>query len=195
LGKPVCISDSIVWDFLLDPSLKGGLEIQWLTFIGSCCLLQQLMFKHGLPLRGGISYGEYYIEGNCLAGRPVVEAFDLCNKIQLVGCGLTLQAEKELPRSRVGGIDAFGAVLTNYAVPLKGMKPQHMKLLNWAFPGGSLLEPLGENFREQIIEAFLSHGKQIPTEVYEKVNNTEAFFRHCRDAKSAWDKENPPPAK
>lgn len=195
LGKPVIISDSIVWDFSFDPSLRGGVEIQWITFLTACSLFQQLMFKQWLPVRGAISYGEYYISGSCFAGKPVIEAYALCSKINLVGCGMTLRAEKELPRGKVGGIDAFAGLLTDYLTPLNGLPAQYMKLLNWGFPGGFLLEPLGDDIRDKIVESFLGHGKQIPIETYAKVNNTEAFLRHCQGAKKEWDRLNPPPDK
>ena len=80
----------------------------------------------------------------------------------------------------------------NYPAPLKGSKPQNMKLLNWAFPGGTLLEPFGEDIRSRIIETFSRHGKQISSEVYDKVNNTEALLKHCKAAKQAWDTQNVP---
>jgi hypothetical protein len=192
MGKPVIISDSIVWDFSFNPSLRGGIQVQWVLFIGACCYLQRLMFDHGLPLRGAISYGEYYIEKGCFAGKPVVEAYDIGSKLDLVGCGLTLQAERELPRGPVGEVDAFAGLVINYPAPLKGSKPQNMKLLNWAFPGGTLLEPFGEDIRSRIIETFSRHGKQISSEVYDKVNNTEALLKHCKAAKQAWDTQNVP---
>jgi hypothetical protein len=193
MGKPVIISDSIVLDFSIDPSLEGGIQVQWLVFIEACCYLQRQMFDKGLPLRGAISYGEYYIREGCFVGKPVVEAYDVGNKLDLVGCGLTLQAEKELPQGLVGGYDAFAGLLTNYGAPLKGCKPQNMKLLNWAFPGGTLLEPFGEDIRSRVIEAFLKHEKEISSDVYDKVNNTEALLMHCKAAKQTWDAQNPPP--
>jgi hypothetical protein len=121
-----------------------------------------------------------------------VEAYDVGNKLDLVGCGLTLQAEKELPQGLVGGIDAFAGLMTDYAAPLKGLQPQNMKVLNWAFPGGNLLEPFGGDIRSRIIEACSKHGKQISSEVYAKVNNTEALLKHCKAAKQAWDAQNLP---
>jgi hypothetical protein len=193
MSKPVIISDSIVWGFSFNPSLIERIQVQWLVFIEACCYLQRQMFDQGLPLRGAISYGEYFIEEGCLAGKPVVEAHDVGNKLDLVGCALTLQAEKELPQRLDCGIDAFAGLVTDYAAPLKSFKPQNMKLLNWAFPGGTLLEPFGEDIRSRIIEACSKHGKQISSDVYPKVNNTEALLKHCKAAKQAWDAQNPAP--
>jgi hypothetical protein len=193
IGKPVVISDSIVWDISFKPSLKEGKYPQWLLFIGGCCHLQRLMFDQGLPLRGAISYGEYYIEKGCFAGKPVVDAHGVSSKLDLVGCGLTLQAEKELPAGDFGGIDALGGLLETYTTPLKGCKAPNMKLLNWAFPGGTLLKPFGDDIRGRVVESFSRYGKPIPIEVYDKVTNTEAFLKGCKAAKQVWDMENPPP--
>jgi hypothetical protein len=190
IGKPVIVSDSIVWDFAFNRALRGGVETQWLAFIGGCCCLMRQMFDHGLPLRGAISYGEYYIEEGCFAGRPVVDAYDACSNLDLVGCGLTLQAERELPKGLVGGMDAIGGLMTGYAAPLKGSQAENMKLLNWAFPGGTLLQPFGECIRSRIVEAFAKHKKGIRTEVWGKVNNTEAFLLHCKALKQTWDAHN-----
>ena len=55
-----------------------------------------------------------------------------------------------------------------------------------------MLEPFGEGIRGRIIEAFSKHEKHISTEVYDKVSNTEAFLKHCKAAKQAWDAQNPP---
>ena len=139
--------------------------------------------------------GEYYIKDNCFAGKPAVEAYDLCHRLELSGCGLTVQAERKLPTMPVGdGIDAFSPVLTTYPTPLKGIKkPQDLKMLNWAFPGGTLLEPFGNEIRQRLTDSFGAHGKEIPVEVYEKLSNTEAFLKHCKKDQEAFNKKCPGP--
>lgn len=44
------------------------------SFILKSCLLLRLAFEAGIPLRGAISYGEYYIHDRCFLGDPIIEA-------------------------------------------------------------------------------------------------------------------------
>ena len=119
-GKPVIFSDSIVWSCAVKPSLQNGIEIQWLYFLMFCCFFQRTMFDAGMPVRGAISFGEYFIVENCFAGRPIIEAHDLCEKLDLVTCAITPEAEKIRPKGPVGGTDAFGGALVEYPTPIKG---------------------------------------------------------------------------
>lgn len=195
LGKPILFSDSIVWACAVKTALQGGVEIQWLYFLLICCFFQRAMFEKGMPVRGAISFGEYFIVENCFAGRPIVEAHDLCEKLDLVSCAITPEAEKVRPKKRVGGIDAFGGTLVEYPTPVKGTdKPQVLALLNWAFTGGTFLEPFGNDIRFRIVEAFTKHNKPIQGSVHAKVANTEAFLHYCKLVCERWNQENPGPA-
>jgi hypothetical protein len=192
LARPVVFLDSIVWAYTFNPQLKGGIEIQWLYFILLCCLFQRRMFDEGMPIRGAISFGEYFIAENCFAGTPIVEAHDLSEQLQLVGGAITLKAEQVRPKGPVGGIDAFSGVLVKYPTPLKSAeKLQTHALLNWAFPGGRFLNPFGDRIRFRVIEAFTKHQKPIPSSAQAKVTNTEAFLHYCKNACDRWNRENP----
>lgn len=46
------------------------------SFILKSCLLLRLAFEAGIPLRGAISYGEYYIQDRCFLGKPIIEAHE-----------------------------------------------------------------------------------------------------------------------
>ena len=194
LRNPIIFSDSIVWACAIKPGLQGGIEIQWLYFLLICCFFQRNMFDHGMPVRGAISFGEYFIVENCFAGRPIVEAHDLCEKLDLVSCAITPEADMVRPKGPVGGIDAFGGTLVDYPTPVKCKdKPQTLTLLNWAFTGGTFLEPLGSDIRSRIVEACTKHNKPIQGSVDAKINNTEAFLHYCKLVGERWNQENPGP--
>lgn len=194
LARPVIFSDSIVWACTFNTQLNGGAAIQWFYFILLCCLFQRSMFDEGMPIRGAISFGEYFIAENCFAGTPILEAHDLSEQLQLVGCAITRKAEQVRPKGPIGEIDAFSGVLVEYSPPLKRTaKLQTHTLLNWAFPGGSFLNPFGGSIRFRVIEAFTKHQKQITSSVQAKVTNTEVFLHHCKNACDRWNRKHPGP--
>lgn len=46
------------------------------SFILKSCLLLRLAFEAGIPLRGAISYGKYYVHDRCFLGTPIIEAHE-----------------------------------------------------------------------------------------------------------------------
>ena len=105
---------------------KLGAESQkrrrWLTFLFSSVVLLDHMFDQGLPIRGAITFGKYFCHENCLAGRAVVEAHELEQRINLSGAVLHESAEKELRKLTPGSFKSGGGIyvyttLLHYLVP------------------------------------------------------------------------------
>lgn len=46
------------------------------SFLTKACVLLRLGFEYGVPLRGAISFGEFFVHKSSFFGKPIVEAFE-----------------------------------------------------------------------------------------------------------------------
>lgn len=84
---------------LLTSSLndEGRNEIPaWMGFIMASLMLNSHMFKFGLPLRGAITIGKYFVQMGCFAGEPIIEAYKLTQDIDLAACIITEKAYENI---------------------------------------------------------------------------------------------------
>lgn len=96
--KSFAFSDTIV---LYQDMPKGPVILQTPSinvFLGEVCYLLRLAFERGIPLRGAVSYGEYYIQEDrgCFIGYPVIEAHNTESKQNWSGAILCKSAWNEL---------------------------------------------------------------------------------------------------
>lgn len=108
--KSFAFSDTIV---LYQDMPKGPVMLQWSTiniFIMEVCYLLRLAFKLGIPLRGAISYGEYYIheDRGCFIGGPVIEAHNEESKQNWSGATLCKSAWDKLYASHNESMEMQG---------------------------------------------------------------------------------------
>ncbi len=78
--KLLAFSDTFIFYQEFYPNEEIFKKLQRVSaFIISSCYLLRLAFEGGIPLRGAISFGEYYIdkENMIFLGHPIVEAHDL----------------------------------------------------------------------------------------------------------------------
>jgi hypothetical protein len=88
-------SDSI----LVSLPLRMDREIiHWATsvvgFVEVCAVLLRQMFDVGLPLRGGVSFGEFFIQDTYFAGQPIIDAYRHSESLDLSGCVLAPSVER-----------------------------------------------------------------------------------------------------
>jgi hypothetical protein len=166
----VVFSDSIlVYAPFGDPEYKAlGIEF----FLSYCRQVVGRLFLRGLPLRGAIAVGEYYVEGASFAGKPIVEAFELSNALQLAGCAITPSGEKEILASQ-----AAAKMLVQHPVPLKSLGKQNLFMLDYL---PAIKNPLS---RQWVIERFEAHNKRVSLEVIDKVNHTIELLEKCSGRK------------
>lgn len=187
--KWLIFSDSILVSLPMAKDLHPLLMFQvGGAFWGVCTLLQRQMFDFGLPLRGAISYGEFFIQERCFAGAPIVNAYQTASKLELSLCVLTRDAEW-MPREFMAYVTQSGfegirmaveQTAVEYLVPKKhGVSEPHF-VLNWVSSGfGADVKPIGD-VRTYVIESFLKHNKSAPPEIYPKIDNTEMFVRYIQ---------------
>lgn len=179
--KFIIISDSIVIaiPFLpLDekkPEVKKVNGIQLFYFFTTVSLLLHTSFDEGFPLRGAIDYGEFYIQDRTFAGRPFINAYRLANRLEISGCVLTKEAETEF-RNCVEK-DAMDYLFFSYLVPLKNNENKRCLALKWLCPYGDWGEP-PKDIRQYIADKFHAHNKDVPRDVFPKIDNTEMILRY-----------------
>ena len=139
-------------------------------FASYCSGLITELFWAGLPVRGALALGDYYVENHmgsvCFAGRPIIEAHELADCLDLAACVVAPSAE-EMFSTDPGFFE--------YLVPLKGQKQKMIMLNHYA---SSWAER--ELSREVMMKMFGAHNKHVGIEVLSKVNNTLEFLRECR---------------
>jgi hypothetical protein len=151
---------------------------RWLTFLFSSVVLLDHMFDQGLPIRGAISFGRFFCQKNCLAGRAVVEAHELEQRINLSGAVLHESAAEEFrgltPESFKSGDGIYVyATLLNYLVPEKEVSKKRLVLNQWALSD----DHDNDDIAQLSAEAFWKHGKDIDDGAAQKLRNTEMLLR------------------
>lgn len=173
------ISDSIILAFpLVEGKKTDSLAFQSLRFLSYASQLLRLSFDQGLPLRGAIDYGDFFLSGQCFAGKPLIDCYKLGGKLDLAGCAITDSCTKYVlhtikPRPLIA--DVLNRLIVPYLIPFNDATCQHMRILNWYLPWQDWGDPY-DNFRSHTISAFQAHNKDIGPAVVSKVTNTEIML-------------------
>jgi hypothetical protein len=97
--KSFAFSDTIVLYQDLSNMPNGPIENGTsIFFLGKVCHLLRQAFELGIPLRGAVSYGEYYIQEDkgCFIGYPIIEAHNEESKQNWSGATLCKSAWDKL---------------------------------------------------------------------------------------------------
>lgn len=168
--KWLIFSDTILISLDVPSELEeGDLYEHILTFLLASAILQQNLLLNGLPLRGCLTFGDYIIKDACFAGKPIIEAYRLSEKLELSACVIAKSASEKF-KSIVKDRQAE-FLLVEYLIPLKKSDPKKMLTLNY----GAMEDH--ENPRDIVFKAFFAHNKDIPESVQQKMLNTEQHLR------------------
>jgi hypothetical protein len=188
-------SDTILITMPTDESLDLQGALRWGIFDMACVMLQAELFRAGLPLRGAIDFGRFFVKGTCFAGRPIINAYRLCNTLELAACVVSETASKQLcglePFLINTGLDEF---VVEYLVPTKDGD------CHFLVTRASVHET-NIDIRQQVMKAFWGHRKDISIDAQRKAANTEQWLRYLEhlQEKEAFQEEHvvgvlPPPA-
>lgn len=169
------------------------------------CLLLRFAFEGGIPLRGAISYGKYYVHDKCFLGKPIIEAYEDEKKQDWSGAVLCKSAEEKIQAlfrktestqsfnyrgitiNPMGWFMSFlDQLLYRYSVPYKDQSNEEKRLaLCWDdfmvdFAGLEDIPELnrGKNksfIKNRVQEQFARHKKPID-KVKRKIDNTAKFM-------------------
>lgn len=173
------ISDSILLVFPVDPALDArGKLISFLLFTNYVAELLNLTFSQGLPTRGAVDFGEYFLEGHCFAGKPIINCYRLGNSLDFAGCVMTTRCRDEVVSLLAAdgqiniGLNSFGY---DYLCPCKGNSYERLLMVRW-FRNIAKTTDL----RQSVFEAFKAHNKDIGPGVESKITNTEFTLRFLK---------------
>lgn len=183
--KTLLISDSIViaLPFPIPKEKERNVSMEkfihlicWSIFFIYTAAFMKRAFDVGLPMRGAIDTGQYFIQDHKFAGKPIIDSYRLAGNLQFSGCALANNAmncidelldmadakEKELIRNWV----------FRYMAPLTG-REERLYLLDWLVGRHNI-----RDVRQAISTAFRTHNKDVSRDVYPKIENTEMVIRH-----------------
>lgn len=165
-----------------DRQTTQSAQFRWMLFLGWCTLLQRRLFDAGLPVRGAIDSGRFFVRGNCFVGHPIVRAYRASETQDWSGCILTQAARDQYQRLFKDGRSSPVArhtlyLVCEYMAPLRDAESRRVMCLRWG-AAGKLTSPPKGSLREYVLAAFLRHNKDIPPDVHPKLHNTEIFLQY-----------------
>lgn len=171
-------SDTILLTLPYDNEKTKDLkDIYWSLFCGVVGRLFAHLFLKGLPIRGAITYGEYFVGQNCFAGKSIVDAYQATKKIDLSAVVFIDQGIDELKKIDALNSESLTSMqLFEYLIPLKTEHPK--KFYSLRVPVRALEINSQTDIRQKILESFWGHQKDIHPNASKKIDNTEYYFRH-----------------
>jgi hypothetical protein len=175
------------------------LKFNLLFFSMVVAYINRRMFEIGLPVRGAVHIGDVALSKKCFAGKAVVEAYSVANRIQMAATVISEKASEFLlkPFTTPGG---FRFMLSNMIAEVEvsvGTKlvsehieidaAEKMKTLCWAYLElGRERFTMPDDIRSFVISKFTAHSKKLETDrELLKVRNTEKLFYDWRAANHA----------
>ena len=137
------------------------------------------MFRSGLPTRGVLHEGDFVTKGMCIAGKGMVEAYQLCESLNLSGIVCTqFLGNKIIEDQTIKKINNDSFYNFTYLTPKKD--GSEIKLLhgNWVqFLGIDALLECQNDVESFVLKSFWAHQKDCATSVDIKVRNTTKVVR------------------
>jgi hypothetical protein len=176
--QPRLISDSIL---LAMPVSTTSSDIEKMrgamVFLFYAAKLMRLAFDSGLPLRGALDLGDFFLSLQCFAGKPIIDCYRLASRLQLVGCVITHKCAAHINELSNKTNQSWGAKLMFPCLAiLKGGTTEKYTMLDWYFPYADW-DPIEQDVRSSIIKSFHAHNKDISPEAMQKIDNTEIIIR------------------
>jgi len=166
------VSDSIL--FTLAFPEKGETWPHWISGLALITAFTGSMMKHGLPIRGAVAFGTYFVTKMSFAGIPFVQAYKTSQDLDWAGVTLLQETQAQLQSDAPKLFDQ-GFFTRPFHAPFKHAPHGTVHCINWpAFLNRST------NPRPFLFKAFLSHGKSWSPELASKLTNTEAFMTHSQ---------------
>lgn len=189
-------SDSIV--LTLEIPDESDLSI-WMNrffhFTAVTTMLQKNMFDNGLPLRSVVHQGEYFVRENSLAGKGIVEAYDLVENLNLSTIANSKSIETKLEEITDGNEFPAGHFLVKYLTPLKNGAEVPLYNSNWiAGYEEDVLATIKGDVESYVLKSFWAHSKDCAISVDIKIANTAKLIRRMllaiEDSEESKEKEN-----
>jgi hypothetical protein len=186
--KSLVFSDTIV---VSCPIPESGIHEKHVSLIAATALgITKSMFSNGLPVRGVITFGSFIFDEACVAGRAVVDAYTLCQMLDLAGTAFAPKLNEYIDKTFSIHRNFWDELFPYYLFPLKDQSELRARAISWIGVKGE------DNFTTEVREAFWKWNKDIPRSVDSKVHNTAKmldFFKiHFQNAAEAKKKSITP---
>jgi len=164
-------SDTIL---IMLPISNANISVPVLFWLfGYIQMLCYSFMMDGLPIRGGIAFGDVVFNNDIFAGKTIIEAHDFTTKLDLAAVAISKTlAEKLDAKELLKPCIDYGFVV-EYRTPLKSEKEEDTYLVSPVFPG-----ELPADLCQWIVRSFSAHNKKLGLSVDRKIRNTEIFMRY-----------------
>ncbi len=161
-------SDTVLLTLPIEDKDPIIVRTSWTMFILATVILQIKLFDAGLPTRGAIEYGKFFVKDMCFAGRTIVTAYQLCSQIELAACVFSEVAANEFIRLDMSNdLDSF---VVEYLIPMKSGEKHLLTVMAHTYDIDS------PDIHGEVMRAFWGNRKDISLSARQKAQNTEQWL-------------------
>jgi hypothetical protein len=164
----IIFSDTVVLTLPIENKDHILVQLAWWIFFAAAVQLQTYFFQAGLPIRGAIDYGKFFIKDTCFAGRTIINAYQLCSQIEIAACVLTDDASKKLRQIKMDD-HLFALYIVEYLIPTKSGE-KHMLTVR----ANTYKNPA--DIHNEVMRAFWGNRKDISISARQKAQKTEQWL-------------------
>lgn len=176
----VIVSDTIIIFFDLDEYTDKDREfhsVSCLMIITYILSFIRTMFEKGLPLRGCVGFGEYFVFENMFAGKVISECYKESEKLDFTGVMITKECYKNIIKNSRNKefIKLFKSFVELIRVPLKNKVKKDRYIFNWIDDltwKKNRRQKLISNTKIYIMEKMTAHNKTLNNKSMSKYNNS-----------------------
>jgi hypothetical protein len=193
--KHLVFSDTIVLYISYPPSASPSwMNSAMIHLALSAGYFSCQMFEDGLPMRGAVIEGEFFVETNsCFAGKAIVDAYKLCTSLDFAG--LVCEEKVATVLKALWKPRDYDRLFVPYLSPVK-RSPGEVRLthINWTvFIGPGKEVEVHSDIEMFVYRAFWAHGKDCDLSVEKKLYNTIKLVRRLLIALESPIKKAVPP--
>ncbi len=181
--KHLVFSDTIVLMLPYPENVSDHWRLSAISYIiHFSAHLKARMFKNGLPLRCVIHEGEFITKEACLAGKAVVEAYQLTESLDLSALVFSPTLGESIAEfqktNRLFTPENYREYFINYLTPIKNNTDLRLIHCNWiSYMNKAMEAECKRDVNTFVLKAFWSHQKDCPASVDGKVNATSKLIR------------------
>ncbi len=176
----IVFSDTIVFTLAYPEEADSNWIYAARIYMSVCsAVLASEMFENGLPIRGVIHEGDFITKEHCLAGKAIVEAYQLCESLDFASLVFTKYlGDKFIASQNDGSVSNDSNEIFTHLAPMKNGSEMKLLHLNWF---KHLSDEHADQFEKEaencVLNSFWAHQKDCSKSVDQKVYNTVKVMR------------------
>jgi len=164
-------SDTVLLALPIEEGDQDIVNMSWFIFIMASSALQANLFRAGLPVRGAIDFGKFFIKDTCFAGRTIVNTYQLCSQLEIAACVFSENATIEFRRLEL--FDYWmDNIVSEYLIPMKSGERHLLTVRVYLFDNDS------PDIHGEVMRAFWGNRKDISISARQKAKNTEQWLEY-----------------